>query len=90
MPDSAEWSPCDAAYSEAMGEFVMLVAAEDRALDPEFVKAGWWGLIIVVAIALGIVVLARSFSKHAKRADQLWEGEDPDDPAREGEQERRG
>ncbi len=63
-----------------MGEFLVLVAAEPRGLDPEFVKAGWWGLVIVVGIAIGIVILARSLGKHMRRAGEPWEGESTDRP----------
>ncbi len=57
----------------------MLVSSEPRGLDPEIVKPGWLGLIVVVVLALGVVVLARSFAKHTRRASQPWEGEESAD-----------
>lgn len=66
-----------------MGDILMLVASDARALDPDFVKAGWWGLAIVIGIAVGIAVLARSLGKHMRRAGEPWEGEKPDDAVRE-------
>lgn len=62
-----------------------LVAAGDRGLDPNIVRPGWLALGIVAALGVALVFLLRSFSKHAKRAAQPWEGEptesDVSDPA---------
>lgn len=52
------------------------VAAEPRALDPDFVKAGWLGLAVVLGLCVGIVVLGRSMGKHTRRAGRPWEGEE--------------
>ena len=71
------------AYPDGMGDILMLVASDSRALDPDFVKAGWWGLLVVLGIAVGIVILARSLGKHMRRAGEPWEGENPDDTTRE-------
>jgi hypothetical protein len=51
-------------------------AAEKNPLDPNDVKPGWVALGIVIILCFATFLLARSFLKHSKRADQLWEGEE--------------
>jgi hypothetical protein len=52
-----------------------LVTAENP-LDPNDVKPGWVALGIVVALCVATYLLARSFLKHSKKAQQPWDGED--------------
>ena len=55
----------------------VLVAAE-KPLDPNDVKPGWLALGIVVLLCIATYFLARSFLKHAKKAQEPWEGENGD------------
>ena len=50
------------------------VAAEPRALDPDFVKAGWLGRPSCCGLCVGIVVLGRSMGKHTRRAGRALGG----------------
>lgn len=69
-----------------MLDLVILASGQPRNFDPTIVKPGWFALILVISIAVGVVFLARSFSKHARRASQPWEFEKSQDkdPANEG------
>ncbi len=49
--------------------FAALPADNLLAVDPEDVKAGWLGLIIVAAMGVALYFILRSFVKHLKRVD---------------------
>ncbi len=55
--------------------FAALVAAE-KPLTPENVRPGWIALLTVLALIGATFLLARSFLKHSRRAQQPWDGED--------------
>jgi hypothetical protein len=57
--------------------FAALVAAA-KPLDPNDVKPGWIALGVVVLLCIATYFLARSFIKHARKAQQPWEGENGD------------
>ena len=44
-------------------------------LTRDNVRAGWLALGIVLVMAVGVVVLARSFIKHTKRAAEPWDSD---------------
>lgn len=50
----------------------------DTPLDPNDVKPGWVALGIVVLLCIAVFFLCRSFIRHAKKAEQPWEGESAD------------
>lgn len=54
-----------------------LVAAgfylRDTPLDPNDVKPGWLALGLVAVLCVAVVVLVRSFVKHARRAREPWD-----------------
>ncbi|MGA8987282.1 hypothetical protein [Aeromicrobium sp.] len=54
-----------------------LVTAEP-AFSKEDVKPGWVALGIVVLLCIATYFLARSFLRHARTAQQPWDGEDAD------------
>ena len=56
------------------------VSAEP-AFTKEDVKPGWVALGIVAALCVATYFLARSFLRHAKKAQQPWDGE-PDGASR--------
>ena len=39
------------------------------AIDPDRVKPGWLALLVVLAIAVALVILLRSMSRHLKKVD---------------------
>lgn len=59
-------------------ELLTLLATTERprGLDPEIVRPGYLALAIVLALCVAVFLLARSFSKHTKRAAEPWEGDD--------------
>lgn len=56
--------------------FAALVSAE-KPLTPENVRPGGLAFLVVVILGVAVFLLARSFLKHAKKAQQPWEGESP-------------
>ncbi len=56
--------------------FAVFVSAE-KPLTPANVRPGGLAFAVVVILCLATFLLARSFLKHAKKAQQPWEGEDP-------------
>lgn len=50
----------------------------DKAPDSADVKPGWVALGIVVLLCVAVFFLCRSFIRHAKKADQPWDGENAD------------
>lgn len=50
----------------------------DKPLDPNDVKPGWVALGIVIILCIAVALLCWSFLKHAKKAEQPWEGEEAD------------
>jgi len=55
--------------------FAALAGAE-KPLTPENVRPGGLALIMVLALCVATFLLARSFLKHSKKAQQPWDGED--------------
>lgn len=58
---------------------VALLANGGRGMDPDIVKPGWVALGIVALLGVAVFLLARSFLKHSRKAEQPWEGEGPRD-----------
>lgn len=56
--------------------FAASVATRDNPLDPNDVKPGWVALGIVAILIVATALLCVSFLRHAKKAQQPWEGED--------------
>lgn len=69
----------------AVTSLAALVTA-DIPITRDNVKPGWVALGIVFALGVGLVILLRSFAKHARRASQPWDGDKP--PPRGDEQGR--
>lgn len=59
----------------------VLTATDGRGLDPNIVRPGWLALGIVALLGVGLALLLFSFSRHAKKASQPWEGDPPADDA---------
>lgn len=61
-----------------MGELltILVTTEQPRGLDPNIVRPGWLALGIVTALGVAVFFLAKSFAKHAKRAEQPWEGDE--------------
>lgn len=57
---------------------IVLIAAEERGLDPNIVRPGWVALGVVALLGVATFLLSRSFLKHTKRAEQPWAGDDTD------------
>lgn len=55
------------------------------AVDPERVKPGWLGLVVVLAIAVAIVVLWRSMNRQLRKVDFEETDGDGDSAADTGE-----
>ena len=51
----------------------------DVPLTPENVRPGWIAMLVVGLLIVALVVLLRSFVKHARRASEPWPGEKDDD-----------
>lgn len=65
-----------------MRDLLLGVTTAEVPLTPENVRPGWLAMLVVGILILALVVLLRSFIKHAKRAAQPWEGEkDNDSPS---------
>lgn len=45
----------------------------DIPITKDNVRPGWVALGVVFAMGVGLVLLLRSFAKHAKRASQPWD-----------------
>ena len=56
----------------------VLVANEQRGLDPNIVRPGWVALGIFVAMAVALGLLMWSFSKVSARAREPWDGDEAD------------
>lgn len=48
-------------------------------MDPDIVKPGWLAMGIVALLCVAVFLLARSFLRHSRKAEQPWEGEEPRD-----------
>lgn len=66
-----------------MHELVLALAGstENRGLDPNIVRPGWIALGVVVALAVALFFLSRSFVKQTRKARRPWEGETEADAA---------
>jgi hypothetical protein len=55
--------------------FAAFVSAE-KPLTPENVRPGGLAFLVVMLLCVATFLLARSFLKHAKKAQQPWDGDD--------------
>jgi len=62
-----------------MRDLLIDVATADVPLTPENVRPGWIAMLVVGLLIVALVVLLRSFVKHARRASEPWPGEKDDD-----------
>jgi len=63
-----------------MNSFAVAVLANangGRGMDPNIVKPGWVALGIVALLCVAVFLLARSFLRHSRKAQQPWDGEGP-------------
>ncbi|WP_229055014.1 hypothetical protein [Aeromicrobium sp. Leaf350] len=58
----------------------VLVANEERGLDPNIVRPGWVALGIFVLMAIALALLMWSFARVSRRARAPWDGEDVESP----------
>lgn len=62
-----------------MYDSLLAIASADVPLTPENVRPGWIAMLVVGLLIVALVVLLRSFVKHARRAAKPWPGEEDDD-----------
>ena len=62
-----------------MRDHLLGVVTAEVPLTPENVRPGWIAMLLVGLLAVALVVLLRSFVKHARRASEPWPGEKDDD-----------
>ncbi|MGH3474743.1 MAG: hypothetical protein ACRDOT_07520 [Aeromicrobium sp.] len=63
-----------------MRDLLLGVVTAEVPLTPENVRPGWLAMLVVGLLIVALVVLLRSFVKHARRAAEPWPGEKDDDP----------
>jgi divalent metal cation (Fe/Co/Zn/Cd) transporter len=59
-----------------MNAYAIAALAAEPAFSKEDVKPGWVALGIVAILCVATYFLVRSFIRHAKKAQQPWQGED--------------
>ena len=60
----------------------VLIAGEQRGLDPNIVRPGWTALGIFVLMAIALALLMWSFARVSRRAREPWPGdEELEDPS---------
>lgn len=62
-----------------MHELMLHVTTAEVPLTPENVRPGWLAMLVVFLLIGALVLLMRSFSKHARKAREPWPGEKDDD-----------
>ena len=62
-----------------MRDLLLGVVSAEVPLTPENVRPGWLAMLVVGLLIVALVVLLRSFVKHARRAAEPWPGEKDDD-----------
>jgi hypothetical protein len=55
------------------------IATADVPLTPENVRPGWVAMLVVFILIGALIILMRSFARHARRAREPWPGEKDDD-----------
>lgn len=63
----------------------LIVAETNLDFEAKDVTAGFWGLLLFLAMIGLLVFLFFSFTKHVRRARQPWEGEETADDAVDGD-----
>jgi TRAP-type C4-dicarboxylate transport system permease small subunit len=69
----------------ALVSLVVLAVSKDPVPDPNDVKAGWLGFAVFIALAIAVVILARSMVRHLRTARDNAEAgvfDESDRPAR--------
>lgn len=61
---------------------IELLTGDYPPLDWDHSRPGFTALIVVGLLFVAAALLVRSFLKHARRAQEPWEGEDHDDETR--------